>query len=212
MHNPFDVQHRPYRGCRATTTRAVSCLHTGLNGPSLLLELIRIVHLQTFPIVITHMAHSRQTSQTAFSVKRECEAATAWCIYKTLPPVLVTGPLSPHLPFPFSLCRPVVKPPGPKIDRYLICTNTLRTNPTRLMHLKFWKSKSTSSSTTLPITAPYPPEKVEQDGEITGEGPIPLIIVEGFCGGAGDALWGDFADHLNAGCQDGRKRKTHFVK
>ena len=100
MHNPFDVQHRPYRGCRATTTRAVSCLHTGLNGPSLLLELIRIVHLQTFPIVITHMAHSRQTSQTAFSVKRECEAATACCIYKTLPPVLVTGPLSPHLPLP----------------------------------------------------------------------------------------------------------------
>ena len=82
------------------------------------------------------------------------------------------------------------------------------------MHLKFWKSKSASTSATLPITTPYPPEKVEQeqDDEITGEEPIPLIIVEGFCGGAGDALWGDFANHLNVGSQDGQKRKTHFVK
>ena len=80
------------------------------------------------------------------------------------------------------------------------------------MHLKFWRSKSISTSATLPITAPFPPEKTEQDCESTDEDPIPLIIVEGFCGGAGDALWGDFADHLNVGSQDGRKRKTHFVK
>lgn len=79
------------------------------------------------------------------------------------------------------------------------------------MQIKFWKSKTVSTPATLPITAPYPPEKVERD-EFPGEDPIPLIIVEGFCGGAGDALWGDFADHLNAGSQDGRKRKAHFVK
>jgi hypothetical protein len=79
------------------------------------------------------------------------------------------------------------------------------------MHLEFWKSKS-SKSTTLPIAAPYPPEKVGACCKITGEDPIPLIIVEGFCGGAGDMLWGDFADHLNVGSQHGRKRKTHFVK
>lgn len=80
------------------------------------------------------------------------------------------------------------------------------------MHLKFWKSKFVSTPATLPVTVPYPPEKVEQDEEIAGEEPIPLIVVEGFCGGAGDALWGNFADHLNAGSQDGRGRKTHFVK
>ena len=80
------------------------------------------------------------------------------------------------------------------------------------MHLKFWRSKPISTPTTLPITAPIPPEKVEQDCESADEEPIPLIIVEGFCGGAGDALWGDFADHLNTGSKDGRKRKTHFVK
>lgn len=80
------------------------------------------------------------------------------------------------------------------------------------MNLKFWKSKS-SESTTLPIAAPhYPPEKVESYDEIAGEEPIPLIIVEGFCGGAGNTLWGDFADHLNGGFKDGKKRKTHFVK
>jgi len=82
------------------------------------------------------------------------------------------------------------------------------------MYLKFWKSKSVSTSATLPITATHPPEKAEpeRDDEITGEEPIPLIIVEGFCGGAGDALWGDFADHINVGSQDGQKRKTHLVK
>ena len=77
------------------------------------------------------------------------------------------------------------------------------------MRLKFWKPESVSTPATLPITAPCPPEEAE---ETAGEDPIPLIIVEGFCGGAGDALWGNFADHLNAGSQDGRKRKTHFVK
>lgn len=82
------------------------------------------------------------------------------------------------------------------------------------MHFKFWKSKSkpTPISATLPVTTPYPPEKGEGDDEIAGEEPIPLIIVEGFGGGAGDMLWGDFADHLNAGSQDGRRRITHFVK
>lgn len=80
------------------------------------------------------------------------------------------------------------------------------------MRLKFWKSKPGPTPATLPITTPYPPEKIERDDEIVGEELIPLIIVEGFCGGAGDALWGNFADHLNAGSQDGRKRKTHFVK
>jgi len=80
------------------------------------------------------------------------------------------------------------------------------------MHLKFWKSKSVPEPATFPVAAPYPPEKVQQDDEIPGEEPIPLIIVEGFCGGAGDALWGNFGDHLNAGSQDGRGRKTHFVK
>lgn len=80
------------------------------------------------------------------------------------------------------------------------------------MHLKFWKAKSTSIPAMLPVTTPYPLEKAGVDDEIAGEEPIPLIIVEGFCGGAGDALWGDFSDHLNAGSQDGRKRKTHFVK
>jgi len=80
------------------------------------------------------------------------------------------------------------------------------------MRLKFWKSKSTSTPATLPITAPFPPEQADRDYESTDEEPIPLIIVEGFGGGAGDALWGDFADHLNVGSQDGRKRKTHFVK
>jgi len=80
------------------------------------------------------------------------------------------------------------------------------------MHLKFWKAKSTSTSAIPPVTTPYPLEKAEVDDEIAGEEPIPLIIVEGFCGGAGDALWGDFNDHLNAGSQNGWKRKTHFVK
>lgn len=80
------------------------------------------------------------------------------------------------------------------------------------MHLKFWRSKSIPTSATLPITTSFPPEKLEQDDESSDEEPIPLIIVEGFCGGAGDALWGDFADHLNMGSQDWRKRKTHFVK
>jgi len=80
------------------------------------------------------------------------------------------------------------------------------------MGLKFWKSKSASTSATLPTVASYPPEKVEREDEIAGEEPIPLIIVEGFGGGAGEALWGDFADHLNAGSQDGWRRKAHFVK
>ena len=80
------------------------------------------------------------------------------------------------------------------------------------MHLKFWKSKSTSTSVMLPVTIPYPLEKVEEDNEIAGEDPIPLIIVEGFGGGAGNGLWGDFADHLNMASQNGRERKTHFVK
>ena len=143
----------------------------------------------------------------------EFEAATAWRIYKTLPPFPATGPL------PLPLIHPLAPVGGQvlKIGRsdldptYHICTNTLQTDPTRLMHLKFWKSKSVTSSATLPIAASHPPEKVKQDG-IPGEDPIPLIIVEGFCGGAGDALWGDFANHLNAGAQDGRKRKTQFVK
>ena len=77
------------------------------------------------------------------------------------------------------------------------------------MRLKFWKPEFVSAPAALPITAPYPQEEAEKTA---GEDPIPLIIVEGFCGGAGDALWGNFADHLNAGSQDGRKRKTHFVK
>lgn len=81
------------------------------------------------------------------------------------------------------------------------------------MNLKFWKKKSSPATATLPITAPYPPEKVEERHESPEEEElIPLIIVEGFGGGAGNTLWGDFADHLNAGSQDGRKRKTHFVK
>ena len=80
------------------------------------------------------------------------------------------------------------------------------------MRLKFLKLKSISTSATLPITASYPPEKLKQDGEIAGEDPIPLIIVEGFGGGAGNGLWGDFEGHLNAASQDGRKRKAHFVK
>ncbi|KAF9778201.1 alpha/beta-hydrolase [Thelephora terrestris] len=79
------------------------------------------------------------------------------------------------------------------------------------MNLKFWKSKP-SPATTLPITAPYPAEKAESYDEIVGEGSIPLIVVEGFCGGAGNQLWGDFADHLNAGFEGGKKRKTLFVK
>jgi hypothetical protein len=79
------------------------------------------------------------------------------------------------------------------------------------MNLKFWKSKP-SPATTLPITAPYPTEKVESYDEIVGEESIPLIVVEGFCGGAGNQLWGDFADHLNAGFEGGKKRKTLFVK
>lgn len=81
------------------------------------------------------------------------------------------------------------------------------------MYLKFWKSKSTStSSVVLPVTTRYPLEKAGEDDKITGEEPIPLVIVEGFGGGAGDALWGDFANHLNAGSRDGQQRKTHFVK
>jgi len=80
------------------------------------------------------------------------------------------------------------------------------------MHLKFWRSKSISTTATLPITTPSPPEEAGQDHETADGEQIPLIVVEGFCGGAGDALWGDFTDHLNAGSQDGRKRKTHFVK
>lgn len=79
------------------------------------------------------------------------------------------------------------------------------------MKLKFWKSKP-SQPTTLPVTAPYPPEKTECDDEIAEDEQIPLIVVEGFCGGAGNTLWGDFADHLNVGSKDGRRRKTHFVK
>lgn len=80
------------------------------------------------------------------------------------------------------------------------------------MYLKFWKSKSTSTSVVLPVTTKYPLEKPGEDDKITGEEPIPLVIVEGFGGGAGDALWGDFANHLNAGSRDGQQRKTHFVK
>jgi len=80
------------------------------------------------------------------------------------------------------------------------------------MYLKFWKPKSTSTSVVLPVTTPYPLEKAGEDDKITGDEPIPLIIVEGFCGGAGNGLWGDFANHLNAGSRDGRQRKTHFVK
>ena len=79
------------------------------------------------------------------------------------------------------------------------------------MKFKFWKSKP-STPAALPVTAPYPPEKAESDDEIAEDDPIPLIVVEGFCGGAGNTLWGDFADHLNVGSKDGRRRKTHFVK
>ena len=63
----------------------------------------------------------------------------------------------------------------------------------------------------IPVTTLYPPEKAEEDG-VAGEDPIPLIIVEGFCGGSGAAIWGEFAHHLNAGSQDGRERKTYFAK
>jgi hypothetical protein len=80
------------------------------------------------------------------------------------------------------------------------------------MRLKFWKSKASLASTPLPVSASYPLEKVEDRHEISEEEAIPLIVVEGFGGGAGNTLWGDFADHLNMGSLEGHKRKTHFVK
>ena len=80
------------------------------------------------------------------------------------------------------------------------------------MRFKFWKSKSSFASTTLPVSVSYPPEKVQDRHERSGEEAIPLIVVEGFGGGAGNALWGDFADHLNMGSLEGQRRKTHFVK
>lgn len=40
--------------------------------------------------------------------------------------------------------------------------------------------------------------------------PIPLIIVEGFLGGAGAVLWGDFDQYLNLG--SGTKRRTMFTR
>jgi hypothetical protein len=80
------------------------------------------------------------------------------------------------------------------------------------MSSKPWESKSSASSK-LSITAPDLPQKVpEGDCESPGQVPIPLIIVEGFGGGSGNRLWGEFADHLNAGFQDFRRRETHFVK
>lgn len=82
------------------------------------------------------------------------------------------------------------------------------------MDFKPWKSKpSVFTSAAFPVTAPDLPMKVEgDDDEGSGEPPIPLIIVEGFGGGAGNMLWGDFADHLNAGSQDGGEREIRFVK
>ncbi|KAL0951495.1 hypothetical protein HGRIS_008180 [Hohenbuehelia grisea] len=62
----------------------------------------------------------------------------------------------------------------------------------------------------------YPPRKspekiVSSDdaASLSADEPIPLVIVEGFLGGAlGAALWGSFEDHLNAGRSlNGRKRR-----
>lgn len=40
--------------------------------------------------------------------------------------------------------------------------------------------------------------------------PIPLTIVEGFLGGAGAVLWGDFDQYLNLA--NGKKRRTMFTR
>jgi hypothetical protein len=40
--------------------------------------------------------------------------------------------------------------------------------------------------------------------------PIPLVIVEGFLGGAGALIWGNFEDSMNLGCE--RPRRVLFAK
>jgi hypothetical protein len=46
------------------------------------------------------------------------------------------------------------------------------------------------------------------------EEPIPLVIVEGFLGGAGTALWGNFGASLDADGENGtrRTRKVLFAR
>jgi hypothetical protein len=40
--------------------------------------------------------------------------------------------------------------------------------------------------------------------------PIPLVVVEGFLGGAGALIWGNFQDHMNLGCE--QPRRVIFAK
>jgi hypothetical protein len=42
--------------------------------------------------------------------------------------------------------------------------------------------------------------------------PIPLIIVEGFLGGASAVIWGDFEQSLNQGSDKRKKRRTIFTR
>ncbi|KIL00986.1 hypothetical protein PAXRUDRAFT_184097 [Paxillus rubicundulus Ve08.2h10] len=50
-------------------------------------------------------------------------------------------------------------------------------------------------------------------GPLTGDEPIPLVIVEGFLGGAGTTLWGNFGASLDADGKNGtqRTRKVLFA-
>lgn len=42
--------------------------------------------------------------------------------------------------------------------------------------------------------------------------PVPLIVVEGFLGGAGAVLWGDFEQHLNCSSSPTGKRRVIFTR
>jgi hypothetical protein len=48
------------------------------------------------------------------------------------------------------------------------------------------------------------------DQEYFENEPIPLVIVEGFLGGAGALIWGNFQDHMNLGFE--RPRRVIFAQ
>lgn len=72
-----------------------------------------------------------------------------------------------------------------------------------------WRTKSYPRMPTT--SASY--SKKEAGSFLTSEPvePTPLVIVEGFLGGAGAVLWGDFEEHINLDCRVSREHRRRVI-